>query len=33
LALLATEFAEEDRSLAEAGMAHYAVMLAQEDQQ
>jgi hypothetical protein len=33
LASLATEFAEEDRSLAEAGMADYAVMLAQEDQQ
>jgi hypothetical protein len=33
LASLTTEFAEEDRSLAEAGMADYAVMLAQEDQQ
>lgn len=33
LASLATEFAEEDRSLAEAGMDDYAVMLAQEDQQ
>ncbi len=33
LALLSTEFAEEDRSLAEAGMADYGVMLAQEDQQ
>jgi hypothetical protein len=33
LSSLATEFAEEDRSLAEAGMSDYAVMLAQEDQQ
>jgi hypothetical protein len=33
LASLATEFAEEDHSLAEAGMGDYAVMLAQEDQQ
>lgn len=33
LASLATEFAEEDRSLAEAGISDYAVMLAQEDQQ
>lgn len=33
LASLATEFAEEDRSLAEAGMGDYAVMLTQEDQQ
>jgi len=33
LASLATEFAEEDRTLAEAGMGDYAVMLAQEDQQ
>jgi hypothetical protein len=33
LASLATEFAEEDRNLAEAGMADYAAMLAQEDQQ
>lgn len=32
LASLATEFAE-DRSLAEAGIGDYAVMLAQEDQQ
>ncbi len=32
LASLATEFAEEDRSLAEAGMGDYGVMLAQEDQ-
>lgn len=32
-ASLATEFAEEDRTLAEAGMDDYAVMLAQEDQQ
>jgi hypothetical protein len=32
-ASLATEFAEEDRSLAEAGMGDYAMMLAQEDQQ
>lgn len=33
LSSLATDFAEEDRSLAEAGMSDYAVMLAQEDQQ
>jgi hypothetical protein len=33
LASLATEFAEEDRMLAETGMSDYAVMLAQEDQQ
>jgi len=33
LTLLATEFAEEDRSIAEAGMADYAVMVAQENQQ
>ena len=33
LASLLTEFAEEDRSLAEAGMSDYAVMLAQADQQ
>jgi len=33
LASLATEFAEEDRALAESGMGDYAVMLAQEDQQ
>lgn len=33
LAPLATEFAEEDRILAEAGMDDYAAMLAQEDQQ
>jgi hypothetical protein len=33
LASLSKEFAEEDRSLAETGMADYAVMLAQEDQQ
>ncbi|MDG2990913.1 hypothetical protein L3556_08230 [Candidatus Synechococcus calcipolaris G9] len=32
LTALATEFAEEDRSLAEAGMGDYAMMLAQEDQ-
>lgn len=31
LASLATEFAEEDRTLAEAGMDEYAAMLAQED--
>lgn len=30
LASLATEFAEEDRTLAEAGMDDYATMLAQE---
>ncbi|APB34770.1 hypothetical protein GlitD10_2434 [Gloeomargarita lithophora Alchichica-D10] len=33
LASLLTEFAEEDRTLAEAGMGDYAIMLAQEDQQ
>ncbi|MDZ7957413.1 MAG: hypothetical protein RMY34_05835 [Aulosira sp. DedQUE10] len=33
LASLATEFAHEDRTLAEAGMGDYAAMLAQEDQQ
>ncbi|MEQ8969766.1 MAG: hypothetical protein RIE73_05145 [Coleofasciculus sp. C1-SOL-03] len=33
LAPLATEFAEEDRSLAEAGIGDYAVMLAREDRQ
>jgi hypothetical protein len=33
LASLATEFAEEDRALAEAGMGDYAAMLVQEDQQ
>lgn len=33
LASLAIEFAEEDRTLAEAGMGDYAAMLAQEDQQ
>jgi hypothetical protein len=32
LASLATEFAEEDRALAEAGIDEYANMLAQEDQ-
>ncbi|MGF1524636.1 MAG: hypothetical protein ACFBSF_20110 [Leptolyngbyaceae cyanobacterium] len=32
LAPLATEFAEEDRALAESGMGDYADMLAQEDQ-
>ncbi len=31
LASLAREFAEEDRSLAEVGMADYALMLARED--
>ncbi|NMG10102.1 hypothetical protein DP117_25730 [Brasilonema sp. UFV-L1] len=31
-ALLTTEFAEEDRALAEEGMSDYAVMLHQEDQ-
>lgn len=31
LASLATEFAEEDRALAETGMDDYATMLAQED--
>jgi hypothetical protein len=33
LASLGTEFAEEDHSLAEAGMTDYAVMLSREDQQ
>ena len=32
LAPLATEFAEEDRALAESGIGDYADMLAQEDQ-
>lgn len=32
LAPLATEFAEEDRALAEAGMDDYAAMLRQEDE-
>jgi hypothetical protein len=32
LAPLATEFAEEDRTLAESGMDDYAAMLVQEDQ-
>jgi hypothetical protein len=32
LASLATEFAEEDRTLAETGMDEYLAMLAQEDQ-
>lgn len=32
LAVLATEFAEEDRALAESGMGDYAALLAQEDQ-
>ena len=32
LAALATEFAEEDRTLAEAGMDDYVEMLVQEDQ-
>lgn len=31
LTALATEFAEEDRALAEAGMGDYAAMLHQED--
>jgi hypothetical protein len=31
MAALFTEFAEEDRALAEAGMGDYAVMLQQED--
>ncbi len=31
LAILATEFAEEDRALAEAGMVDYVTMLDQED--
>lgn len=33
LASLTTEFAEEDRALAESGMNEYAAMLAQEDQE
>lgn len=33
LASLTTEFAEEDRILAEAGISDYAAMLAQEDRQ
>ena len=33
LASLATEFADEDRALAEAGMGDYAAMLAQGDQE
>lgn len=33
LTSLATEFADDDRALAEAGMDDYAEMLAQEDQQ
>ncbi|MUL36151.1 hypothetical protein [Gloeocapsopsis dulcis] len=32
LATLATEFAEEDRALAELGMSDYTAMLEQEDQ-
>ena len=32
LAPLATEFADEDRALAESGIGDYADMLAQEDQ-
>ena len=32
LAPLATEFADEDRALAESGMGDYTDMLAQEDQ-
>ena len=32
LAALATEFAEEDRTLAEAGMSDYSAILTQEDQ-
>jgi hypothetical protein len=32
LSPLATEFAEEDRALAESGMDDYAAMLVQEDQ-
>ena len=32
LAPLATEFADEDRALAEAGMSDYADMLRQEDE-
>jgi len=33
LALLKTEFAEEDQMLAEAGMSDYADLLMQEDQE
>ncbi len=33
LASLATEFAEEDRLLAEVGMSDYAAILTQEDRQ
>jgi len=33
LATLATEFAEEDRFLAEAGMSDYAAILTHEDRQ
>lgn len=33
LTSLKTEFAEEDRTLAEVGMSDYAAMLTQEDQQ
>ncbi len=33
LTSLATEFSDDDRSLAEAGMDDYAEMLVQEDQQ
>lgn len=33
LTSLATEFAAEDRTLAEAGMSDYAAMLVQEDEQ
>lgn len=33
LVSLTTEFADEDRTLAEAGMGDYAALLAQEDQQ
>lgn len=32
LAALATEFAEDDRALAEAAISDYAAMLCQEDQ-
>jgi hypothetical protein len=32
LATVLTEFSEEDRAFAEAGMSDYAIMLAQEDQ-
>jgi hypothetical protein len=32
LALLSTEFADEDLALAEVGMSDYAAMLVQEDQ-